>query len=85
MVCTSCKTSCNVLSHSHVTNKRLDLTVLIGGSGSRRGGGEGGWLLASLHLCCFHISYWLTFTENCLLEARKEENNCHNNCRYQWI
>ena len=57
--------------------------MLIGGSGSK--GGGGGWLLASLHLCCFYISYWLTFTENCLLEARKEENNCHNNCRHQWI
>ena len=30
MVCTSCKTSCNVLSHSHVINQRLDQIEFIG-------------------------------------------------------
>ena len=34
MVCTSCKTSYNVLNHSHVTNWGLDRIVGRGGSGS---------------------------------------------------
>ena len=34
MVCTSCKTSYNVLNHSHVTNWGLDRIVGWGGSGS---------------------------------------------------
>ena len=38
MVCTSCKTSYNVLNHSHVTNWGLDRIV---GRGDR---GQGGWL-----------------------------------------
>ena len=38
MVCTSCKTSYNVLNHSHVTNWGLDRIV---GWGDR---GQGGWL-----------------------------------------
>ena len=41
MVCTSCKTSCNVLSHSHVINQWLDRIVFIGLSES----GLGDWLL----------------------------------------
>ena len=38
MVCNSCKTSCNVLSHCHVKNKELDRIVLIIWSGSGMGG-----------------------------------------------
>ena len=38
MVCTSCKTSYNVLNHSHVTNWGLDR--IVGGGGR----GQGGWL-----------------------------------------
>ena len=40
-VCTSCKTSCNVLSHSYVINKGLDRSNSALG-GVRRGGH---WLL----------------------------------------
>ena len=35
MVCTSCKTSYNVLNHSHVTNWGLDRIVGWGGVGVR--------------------------------------------------
>ena len=41
MVCTSCKTSCNDLSHSHVMNQGLDRIVFIRWSES----GFGDWLL----------------------------------------
>ena len=42
MVCTSCKTSCNVLSHFHVNNQGLDRIVFIGWS-------ESGWGIG----CCY--------------------------------
>ena len=41
MVCNSCKTSCNVLSHSHVINQGLDRILFIRWSESWLGG----WLL----------------------------------------
>ena len=39
MVCTSCETSYNALSHSHVINKDWIELCLSGGLGSGEGGG----------------------------------------------
>ena len=59
-LCTSCKTSCNVLSHSHVINEGLDqikyCTYREVGVGVRVQGGGGGGCNAEERVSRFKIS-----------------------------
>ena len=57
MVCTSCKTSYNVLRHSYVVNKGLDWSkiVLYGGSGGLVVDIPGGGVMQKRESPYFHI------------------------------